>query len=63
MFLSFIAFLDGTIVLTALPAIEKALSTSMVKLQWAINAFTLLFRSLLLPDWTFDKRHCAEGNY
>lgn len=39
--LNFIAFLDATIVSTALPAIQLQLSMSITQLQWIMNAFYL----------------------
>jgi len=40
--LAFIAFLDITIVNTAIPYIQETFKTSVLKLQWVSNAFTLL---------------------
>jgi MFS family permease len=44
---SFIAFIDFTIVNTALPAIQHDLGLSVLQLQWVMNGF-LLFYCLLL---------------
>ena len=45
---SSIAYLDESIVNVALPAIETDLATSVVVVQWLINAYTLTLSSLLL---------------
>ncbi len=39
--LAFIAFLDSTIVLTVLPAIQHHFNVGVIKLQWIVSAFTL----------------------
>src|ERR1700722_15832262 len=44
----FIAWLDFAIVNTALPAIEKDLSASLVQLQWVMNAFILAVASFIV---------------
>nr|MCH9690295.1 MFS transporter [Gammaproteobacteria bacterium] len=46
--LSFTAFLDFTIVNTALPFIQKALKASVINLQWVINAFTLMLSMFMI---------------
>lgn len=46
---TFVVQLDFAIVNTALPAIEKELSASMVQLQWVINAFILAIAVLIIP--------------
>ena len=43
-----IAFLDGTIVNVALPAIGRALKTDVSGLQWTIDAYLVMLTSLLL---------------
>ena len=45
---SSMAFIDGTVVHIALPAIEHDLNASMPAMQWVVNAYTLLLGSLLL---------------
>jgi EmrB/QacA subfamily drug resistance transporter len=44
----FVVFLDFAIVNTAVPAIEKGLSASMVQLQWVMNAFNLAITVLIV---------------
>ena len=43
-----IAFLDGTIVNVALPAIGRALKTDVAGLQWTVDAYLVLLTALLL---------------
>lgn len=45
---SSIAFIDGTIVNIALPAIQDALHASISQLQWIIEAYALTLASLLI---------------
>jgi EmrB/QacA subfamily drug resistance transporter len=45
---SSIAYIDGSIVNIALPAIERDLATSVVVIQWLVNAYTLCLSALLL---------------
>ena len=44
----FMVLLDVTIVNNALPAIQRSLDTSLSGLQWIIDAYTLVFATLLL---------------
>lgn len=46
--LSFTAFLDFTIVNTALPFIQKSLHASVINLQWVINIFTLMLSMFMI---------------
>ncbi len=46
--LAFTAFLDFTIVNTALPVIQKAMRASVIQLQWMINIFTLMLSMLMI---------------
>jgi EmrB/QacA subfamily drug resistance transporter len=45
---SAIAYIDESIVNVALPVIERDLSTSVVVIQWLVNAYTLCLTALLL---------------
>lgn len=45
---SSMAFIDGTIVNIALPAIQRALHTSINQMQWVIEAYALTLGTLLL---------------
>ncbi|GHO46184.1 MFS transporter [Ktedonospora formicarum] len=44
----FMVLMDGTIVNVSLPAISHDLGGGLVGLQWVVNAYTLVFASLLL---------------
>lgn len=44
----FVAFIDFAIVNTALPAIQKELSASVLELQWMMNAFVLAVSVLMV---------------
>jgi EmrB/QacA subfamily drug resistance transporter len=45
---SSIAYIDESVVNIALPAIERDLATSVVVMQWLVNAYTLCLSALLL---------------
>jgi EmrB/QacA subfamily drug resistance transporter len=42
------AFIDGTVVNVALPALQTSLSATVVDMQWVIEAYALLLSALLL---------------
>src|SRR5579885_794215 len=45
---STLAFVDESVVNVALPAIESNLRTSLLAMQWVVNAYTLCMSALLL---------------
>ncbi len=45
---SSIAFIDGTAVSVALPALQKSLNASASQIQWVVEAYALLLASLIL---------------
>jgi EmrB/QacA subfamily drug resistance transporter len=45
---SSIAYIDGSVVNVALPAIETDLATSVAVIQWLVNAYTLCLSALVL---------------
>jgi EmrB/QacA subfamily drug resistance transporter len=45
---SSMAFIDGTVVNVALPAIQQSLGASLVDLQWVVESYTLTLSALLL---------------
>jgi EmrB/QacA subfamily drug resistance transporter len=45
---SAMAFIDGTVVNVALPALQSSLNATAVDLQWVIEAYSLLLSALLL---------------
>ena len=42
------AFIDGTVVNVALPALQTQLNATVVDAQWVIEAYSLLLSALLL---------------
>jgi EmrB/QacA subfamily drug resistance transporter len=51
-----VAFLDGTVVNVALPAIGADLGTSLAGLQWTVNAYLITLSSLLLLGGSLGDR-------
>src|ERR1700688_3154191 len=45
---SSMAFVDGSVVNIALPAVQQALHTDAVSTQWIVNAYLLLLGALVL---------------
>jgi EmrB/QacA subfamily drug resistance transporter len=45
---SSMAFIDGTVVNVALPALQKALHASIADVQWVVEAYVLMLAALLL---------------
>jgi EmrB/QacA subfamily drug resistance transporter len=45
---SSMAFIDGTVVTVALPAIARDLSATVAQMQWVVEAYSLLLSSLVL---------------
>jgi EmrB/QacA subfamily drug resistance transporter len=52
-----IAFLDGSVVNVALPAISHDLDTSMAGLQWTMNAYLVTLSALLLLGGSLGDRY------
>jgi EmrB/QacA subfamily drug resistance transporter len=52
-----LAFLDGTTVNVALPALGDDLDASVAGLQWTLNAYTLTLASLILLGGTLGDRY------
>lgn len=50
------AFLDGSIVSLALPAIDRELDAGVVGLQWTVNAYTLTLAALILVAGSMGDR-------
>ena len=53
---SSLAFVDGTIVNVALPAIQRDLGASVAQAQWVVEAYALLLAALLLPGGALGDR-------
>src|SRR5258708_35230578 len=56
----FMVLLDATIVNVSLPAISHSLGGGLGGLQWVINAYTLVFASLLLTAGTLADQFGAK---
>lgn len=52
----FLTFLDTTIVSVALGSIQGDLHAGVISLQWVVNAYTLVFASLMLTAGTLGDR-------
>jgi EmrB/QacA subfamily drug resistance transporter len=55
--LLFLTFLDTTIMSVALQDLQSTLHTSVSQLQWIVNAYALLFASLMMAFGTLGDRH------
>ena len=53
---SSLAFVDGTVVNVALPAIQQALGASVYQAQWVVESYALLLAALLLPGGALGDR-------
>src|SRR5919106_286620 len=58
---SSMAFIDGTVLNVALPAIQRGLAASVAEMQWIVNAYMLLLGSLLLLGGAPGYRARREG--
>src|SRR2546428_12451759 len=45
---SSLAFVDGTVVNVALPALQRGLGATVTDVQWVVEAYALFFSALLL---------------
>ncbi|HZU12412.1 MAG TPA: DHA2 family efflux MFS transporter permease subunit [Chloroflexota bacterium] len=52
----FMAMLDNLVVITALPAIKRALGASVSDLEWTVNAYTLAFAVLMMTGSALGDR-------
>ena len=53
--------LDGTIVNVALPSLVRELGATTSQLQWIVDAYTLVFASLLLAAGSLGDRFGRKG--
>ena len=62
---TFMIFLDGTVVNTALPAIARDFGANNSVLQWVVNMYSLILAGLLLVDGSlgdrFGRRRALAG--
>src|SRR5580692_5724767 len=54
---SSMAFIDGTVVNVALPALQASLHASVSQIQWVVESYALLLSSLLLLGGSLGDRH------
>src|ERR1700736_2837887 len=54
---SSLAFIDGTVVNVALPALQKDLRATVVGVQWVIEAYSLFLAALLLVGGSLGDRY------
>src|SRR6266513_1795940 len=54
---SSMAFIDGTVVNVALPALQRSLNATVVDVQWVIEAYSLLLSALLLMGGSLGDRY------
>src|SRR3984893_9226164 len=54
---SSMAFIDGTVVNVALPALQSSLNATAVDLQWVIEAYSLLLSAFLLVGGSLGDHH------
>src|SRR5436190_19917453 len=54
---SSMAFIDGTVVNVALPALQNALNATVTDVQWVIEAYSLLLSALLLVGGSLGDRY------
>src|SRR2546428_11138435 len=60
---SSMAFIDGTVVNVALPALQSSLNATAVDLQWVIEAYSLLLSALLLIGGSFGGHYGCRRNF
>src|SRR5712671_4915544 len=63
---SSMAFIDGTVVNVALPALQSALHATMADVQWVVESYALFLAALLLiggslGDWYGRRKIFAAG--
>jgi EmrB/QacA subfamily drug resistance transporter len=54
---SSMAFIDGTVVNVALPALQRSLNATVVDVQWVVEAYSLLLAALLLAGGSLGDRY------
>jgi EmrB/QacA subfamily drug resistance transporter len=57
----FLAVVDNTIVNVALPTLSRSLSATISELQWVVDAYALVFASLLLVGGSLGDRFGRKG--
>src|SRR2546421_7821152 len=54
---SSMAFIDGTVVNVALPALQSSMHATVVDVQWVVEAYSLLLTALLLVGGSLGDRY------
>ena len=54
---SSMAFIDGTVVNVALPALQTALGATVSEVQWIVESYALFLAALLLPGGSLGDRY------
>ncbi|HMG33270.1 MAG TPA: MFS transporter, partial [Blastocatellia bacterium] len=54
---SSMAFIDGTVVNVALPALQQSLNASVLDAQWVVESYALLLAALLLVGGSLGDRY------
>src|SRR2546430_11491443 len=54
---SSMAFIDGTVVNVALPALQSALHATLADVQWVVESYALFLAALLLIGGSFGDPH------
>src|SRR5437868_6944494 len=60
---SSMAFIDGTVVNVALPALQSNLKATVTDVQWVVEAYTLLLAALLLLGGSLGDRYGRKKIY
>src|SRR6184192_4687698 len=60
---SSMAFIDGTVVNVALPALQANLNATVTDVQWVVEAYTLLLAALLLLGGSLGDRYGRKKIY
>ena len=58
---SSMAFIDGTVVNVALPALQSSLSATVVDVQWVVEAYSLTLSAFLLMGGALGDRYGRRG--
>src|SRR5436189_4542352 len=54
---SSMAFIDGTVVNVALPALQQSLNATVVDVQWVVETYSLLLSAFLLMGGSLGDRY------
>src|SRR5689334_19153543 len=60
---SSLAFIDGTVVNVALPALQANLNATVVDVQWVVEAYALLLAALLIVGGSLGDRYGRRKIY